>query len=130
MLKIKSEDVLYHVFKVLHEGLQIIPGGILKISNEKATQKDLRSSLGLSEYKLDTGTSGTTLGRCRSQSQATNRSIQQYVLCGCVYISVSIRARVHDAVEEEECVMVKILKQAESLARALQRLCLALVVSG
>ena len=49
-----------------------------------------------------------------SQSQATNRSIQQYVLCGCVYISVCIRARVHDAVEEEECVMVKILKQAES----------------
>ena len=64
MLKIKSEDVLYHVFKVLHEGLQIIPGVILNKSNEKATQKDLRS-LGLSGYKLelDTGKSGTTLGR-------------------------------------------------------------------
>jgi len=65
MLKIKAQDDLYHVFKVLHEGLQIIPGGILNKSNEKATQKDLRS-LGLSEYKLDTGTSGATLGRAFS----------------------------------------------------------------
>jgi len=79
MLKIKAEDALYHVFKVLHEGLQIIPGGILNKSNKKATQKDLRS-LGLSGYKLDTGTSGTTLGR------GAKAKLQIEVLC--IYLCV------------------------------------------
>jgi len=44
----------------------------------------------------------------------------------CVYMHIMC-ARVHDAVEEEECVMVKILKKVESPTSALQRLCLALV---
>ena len=92
MLKIKSENVLYHVFKVLHEGLQIIPGGILNKSksNKKATQKDLRS-LGVSGYKLDTGTSGTTLGRGAKAKLQIEAFSSMCCVGVCIYLCVFVQ---------------------------------------
>jgi len=75
---------------VLHEGLQIIPGGIHNKSNEKANQKDLRF-LDLSGYKLDTGTSGTTLGR-GAQTKLQMEAFSSMCCVGvCIYLCAFVQ---------------------------------------
>ena len=83
MLKIKAEDVLYHVFKVLHMKA-------LNKSNEKATQKNLRFQ-GPSGYKLDTGMSGATLGR-RAKAKLQIEAFSSMCCVGvCIYLCVFVQ---------------------------------------